>query len=198
MKPGPRYRHRPLPSLYLKEKPIMPDARPNPVALVYQEHQDPDAILRDFATALNKRGFRVVGMVQAGQCADSSLSAILLHNGEQLLLAQDFDPSARGCRLDVNRLEAAGKRVSDALEAGADLLIVNRFGKREREGRGLLFLIERALNADIPVVIAVSSERLADWTTFAGPANANLACERQALDAWWHDVARETSRPAVA
>src|SRR5262249_36779552 len=137
-------------------------------------------------------------MVQAGQCADSSLSAVLLHNGEQLLLAQDFDPSARGCRLDINRLEAAGGRGSDALEGGADLLIVNRFGKRGRRGRGLLFLIERALNADIPVVIAVSSERLPDWTTFAGPASTSLACEQRALEAWWHDVAREPSRPGVA
>ena len=53
--------------------------------------QDPDAILRDFAADLNAHGYRVVGMVQTGQCADSSLSAVLVHSGEVLLLAQpDF------------------------------------------------------------------------------------------------------------
>ena len=53
------------------------DAQCDLAALVYDEHDDPDAILRDFANELNARGFRAVGMVQAGQCADSSLSAVL-------------------------------------------------------------------------------------------------------------------------
>ena len=110
------------------------DAQCDLAALVYDEHQDPDTVLRDFAADLNARGFRAVGMVQAGQCADSSLSALLLHSGEKLALAQDFDPAASGCRLDLGRLQTAGSRIADALQAGADLLIVNRFGKRERDG----------------------------------------------------------------
>ena len=124
------------------------DAQCDLAALVYDDHEDPDAVLRDFAAKLNAHGFRAVGMVQAGQCADSSLSAVLVHNGEKILLAQDFDPCASGCRLDLARLQDAGGRVADALEAGADLLIVNRFGKRERDGKGLAYLIERALEQE--------------------------------------------------
>jgi nucleoside-triphosphatase THEP1 len=166
------------------------DAQCDLAALVYDEHQDPDAALRDFATELSAQGFRVVGMVQAGQCADSSLSVVLLHSGETLLLAQDFDPAASGCRLDVGRLQNAGARIADVLQAGADLLIVNRFGKRERDGRGLGYLIERALEADIPVVIAVSNHRFSDWIKFAGGMSVKLACDRQALEAWWCNVSR--------
>src|ERR1700754_2292297 len=144
------------------------DAQCDLAALVYEGDQDPDAILRGFAADLNACGFRAVGMVQAGQCADSSLSAVLVHNGEKILLAQDFDPSASGCRLDLARLQNAGERVAEALAAGADLLIVNRFGKRERDGKGLGYLVERSLKSDIPVVIAVSSERFSEWIKFAG------------------------------
>jgi nucleoside-triphosphatase THEP1 len=161
-------------------------------ALVYDEHQDPDAVLLDFATSLNTRGYHAIGMVQAGHCADSSLSAVLLHSGEKLLLARDFDPAASGCRLDVDRLQSAGARIANALEAGADLLIVNRFGKRERDGKGLGYLIDRALKADTPVVIAVSNHRFADWISFAGGMTVKLACNRQALDAWWSDVSRDS------
>jgi len=164
-------------------------------ALVYNEHQDPDAVLRAFAADLSARGFRAVGMVQAGQCADSSLSAVLLHSGEKMLLAQDFDPAASGCRLDVGRLQDAGARVAEALKTGADLLIVNRFGKRERDGKGLGYLIERAREADIPVVIAVSSERFADWAKFANGAGVKLACDRDALEAWWRGVSIDRRRP---
>lgn len=164
------------------------DAQCDLAALVYEPHQDPDAVLRGFAADLETFGFRAVGMVQAGQCADSSLSAVLLPGGEKLLLAQDFDPAASGCRLDLARLQHAGERVAEALAEGADLLIVNRFGKRERDGKGLAHLIERALAADIPVVIAVASERFADWIKFADGMSVKLACDRQALDGWWQSV----------
>jgi len=165
------------------------DAQCDLAALVYEADQDPDAVLRNFATDLKARGFRVVGMVQAGQCADSSLSAVLVHTGETLLLAQDFDPAAHGCRLDLGRLRNAGTRIADALESGADLLIINRFGKRESAGQGLGFLIERALDADIPVVIAVSAHRFDDWIKFAGGMTVKLRCDPAALDAWWHGIA---------
>ncbi len=164
------------------------DAQCDLAALVYDEHNDPDAVLRDFAGELNARGFRAVGMVQAGRCADSSLSAVLVHNGEKILLAQDFDPSASGCRLDLERLQNAGERVAEALKAGADLLIVNRFGKRERDGKGLGYLVERARDADIPVVIAVSSQHFEDWIKFADGMSVKLDCDRAALEAWWHRV----------
>jgi nucleoside-triphosphatase THEP1 len=171
------------------------DAQCDLAALVYETHQDPDAILRSFAADLYTRDFRVVGMVQAGQCADSSLSAVLLHNGEKLLLAQDFDPAAQGCRLDLARLQIAGARIADALTHGADLVIINRFGKRERDGKGLSYLIERALDADIPVVIAVGKDRFADWIKFAGGMSVKLDCDRSALDAWWQAVSTQDTSP---
>ena len=169
------------------------DAQCDLAALVYGPDQDPDAVLRAFAADLSARGLRTVGMVQAGQCADSSLSAVLLPSGETLLLAQDFDPAAKGCRLDLARLQNAGERVAEAMAQGADLLIVNRFGKRERDGKGLGYLIERALDADIPVVIAVASDRFNDWVKFAGGMTVKLACDRPALDQWWNDVSTRGS-----
>jgi nucleoside-triphosphatase THEP1 len=164
------------------------DAECDIAALVYDEDQDPDATLRDFATDLNAHGYRAVGMVQTGQCADSSLSAVFLHDGEKLNLAQDFDPDAKGCHLDVDRLHSAGLRIASALEAGADIVIVNRFGKRERDGKGLIYLIERAIDAGLPVVIAVSSRHFAEWIKFADGMTVKLACNKHALEAWWHGV----------
>jgi nucleoside-triphosphatase THEP1 len=170
------------------------DAQCDLAALVYDDDHDPDTVLRGFADDLSAHGYRVVGMVQAGQCADSSLSAVLLPGGEKLMLSQDFNPAARGCRIDLGRLQNAGERIAEALAAGADLLVINRFGKRERDGKGLAFLIERALDADIPVVIAVSAKSFADWIKFAVGMSVKLGCERQALDAWWRNVSVRTTR----
>ena len=97
----------------------MPNATLPPLSMTAIE--DPDAVLRAFAADLNARGFRAVGMVQAGQCADASLSAVLVHNGEVLALAQDATSPASGCKLDLGRLQDAAARVAGAMEAGADL-----------------------------------------------------------------------------
>jgi hypothetical protein len=125
---------------------------------------------------------------------NSSLSAVLVHSGEKLLLAQDFDPRASGCRLDADRLQNAAERIAGALEAGADIMIINRFGKRERDGKGLAYLIERAHAADVPVVIAVSNRNFAEWIKFAGGMSVKLACNRRPLDTWWRKVSARTPR----
>jgi hypothetical protein len=38
------------------------------------------------------------------------------------------------------------------------------------------------------VVIAVSSHHFADWIRFASGMSVKLACNREALDAWWARV----------
>ena len=165
------------------------DAQCDLAALVYEPHQDPDAILREFAADLNGRGHRAVGIVQLGHhCLDASLSAMLVHTGEELQLFQDLGTCSAGCRLDVGQLLDAGEQIAGAIDQGADLLIVNRFGRQEREGKGLAYLVERALSADIPVIIAVPSHRFADWIKFADGMSVKLRCDRESIDAWWHIV----------
>jgi hypothetical protein len=165
------------------------DSQSDLAALVYDKHQDPDQLLRDFAADLNGRGFRAVGIVQLGHhCGNTTLSAMLVHNGEMLSLFQDLGSGATGCRLDVGQLLGAGQQIANAIDSGADLLIVNRFGRQECEGKGLSYLVEHALSADIPVVIAVPQHRFPDWIKFADGMSVKLPCQREALDAWWNAV----------
>jgi uncharacterized protein DUF2478 len=166
------------------------DSQCDLAALVYEQDQEPDEILRDFAADLNRRGYRAVGLVQTGHhCLDTpQLSAMLIHSGEELPLFQDLGACATGCRLDVGQLLDAGARIANAIDHGADVVIVNRFGRQEREGKGLSYLVERALSADIPVVIAVPSHRFADWIKFADGMSVRLRCDREALDTWWQAV----------
>ena len=166
------------------------DSQCDLAALVYERDQDPDRVLHDFASDLNIRGYRAVGLVQTGHhCVDApKLSAMLVHTGEERQLFQNLGAGATGCRLDVGKLLDAGAQIANAIDEGADLVIVNRFGRQEREGKGLSYLIERALSADIPVVIAVPSRRFADWIRFAAGMSVKLHCDRESLDAWWDAV----------
>ena len=69
-----------------------------------------------------------------------------------------------------------------------EFLHVPEIGELERVGKGLSFLVERALSADIPVVIAVPNHRFADWIRFADGMSVKLRCHREALDVWWRAV----------
>lgn len=166
------------------------DSQCDLAALVYERDQDPDQVLREFASDLKARGCRAVGLVQTGHhCTDTrQLSAMLVHSGEELQLFQNLGTCSTGCRLDVGQLLDAGAQIANAIDEGADLVIVNRFGRQEREGKGLSYLVERALSADIPVVIAVPSHRFVDWIRFADGMSVKLRCNRKALDAWWDAV----------
>jgi hypothetical protein len=43
------------------------------------------------------------------------------------------------------------------------------------------------------VVIAVSSERFADWIKFAGGMSVKLACDPTALGQWWNNISMRAS-----
>lgn len=171
------------------------DAQCDLAAIVYERHEDPDALLSAFSAELIASGHRVAGLVQLGQhCSDRrELSARLIHTGEEVGLFQDLGACSRGCRLDVGRLLEAGHKIAGAIDHGADLVIVNRFGRQESEGKGLIDVIERALSADIPVVVAVPVKRFADWIKFSDGMSVKLHCDRPSLQSWWHAVSRRGS-----
>jgi hypothetical protein len=166
------------------------DSQCDIAALVYEQDQDPDEILLAFAADLSSRGQRAVGLVQAGHhCLDDAeLSVVLVHSGKKLQLFQNPGDGATGCRLDAGKLLGASAEVAHAIDHGADVVIVNRFGRQEREGKGLSYLIDLALSADIPVVIAVPNHRFSDWIRFADGMSVKLSCSRDSLDTWWNAV----------
>jgi hypothetical protein len=186
---------RAIPRLVTRRPVVEACESPNDLAaLVYAADDDPDALLRDFVAELTAGGRRVVGLIQHGHQPDATqLSAIMVHTGEGVNLFQDLGVHAAGCRLDVQALTRAGSEIAAAIEEGADLLVINRFGKQEREGKGLLYLIEQALSAGIPVVVAVPDHCLDTWTVFAGDMSVSIAANRDALQDWWRGVASQAA-----
>jgi hypothetical protein len=171
------------------------DAQCDLAAVVYDADDDPDRLISGFAADLRRSGCRPVGVVQLGRdCRsdDQRLGVRLLPDGEVVGLALDDAPSSGGCRLDPDRLAGLSMRLAAAIDDGADLVIINRFGRSEAEGEGLIDLISQALGADIPVLIAVPEQRFAAWIKFSEGMNVRLACRRDALDRWWHTVAGAT------
>jgi hypothetical protein len=90
----------------------------------------------------------------------------ILPDGPVFRISQNLGELATGCRLDSAALEAATTEAA-ARSDGASVLIVNKFGKHEAEGRGFVSMIIDAMERDIPVVIGVNKLNLEAFLSFA-------------------------------
>lgn len=147
---------------------------PTIAALVYTDSSAADEALRDLAIELTGRGVRLAGLVQLNRARPgrSRCDMVLeeIASGELVPISQDRGPLARGCALDIGQLLAAMQLVRAQIEQQPDLLILNKFGKTEAEGGGFRELIAEAMEAGIPVVIAVPWRNIESWRLFTGGA----------------------------
>lgn len=99
-------------------------------------------------------------------------------------ISQFLGPGSRGCRLDASGLETAVAQVERGLTPQTDLLIINKFGKQECDGRGFRPLIGQALSMGIPVLTAVSALNLPRFLEFADGMAVALPDHGDAILNW--------------
>ncbi|MFA6966739.1 DUF2478 domain-containing protein [Bosea sp. (in: a-proteobacteria)] len=163
-------------------------------AIPYTSGFQIDGFMAALATRLKARGLRLGGVVQHndGACEQGCLSMALedLASGHRFPISENRGAASSGCRLDASGLAAAGGALTAALADGADLVIVNKFGRQEMLGQGLRQEIAAALMAGVPLLIAVRHDFLAAWRDFAGDDWTELPGEPERIEAWALSLAR--------
>jgi len=146
-----------------------------------------DDLLAAMARRLGGLGLRLAGVVQSnpGRSDRCACDMVLedLASGRVRRISQDLGAESRACRLDAGALEEMAGLVEAGLTPGLDLLIINRFGKREAEGAGFRTAIVRALDLGIPVLVGLSPDNRPGWDRFSGGMGRVLEGEG-ALDDW--------------
>lgn len=146
-----------------------------------------DAFLAGLALRLQAEGLRMAGTVQINRDSDCGhacdMDLLLLPDGPEVRISQDLGAGSTGCRLDAGALEQA-VAVSRRRLDGADILIVNKFGKHEAEGRGFRELIAEALSLGLPVLTGVNRQNFAAFQTFCGGDAVRLAAEPDTITSW--------------
>jgi hypothetical protein len=79
--------------------------------------------------------------------------------------------------------------VSASLSGGADLLVVNKFGKHEAQGRGFRPVIAAAVEAGIPVIAGLNGLNAAAFADFVGDLVVPLPPHPDALLRWLDAIA---------
>jgi hypothetical protein len=146
-----------------------------------------DALIAEVAARLQAQGARLAGTVQSNhdrpdrRKCDMDLS--VLPDGPTLRISEDRGDLARGCTLDSGALEQTVHEVQMRLD-GAEILIVNKFGKREGEGKGLVPVIAEALGRGMPVLVGVNGLNLAAFLAFAGNETVGLRADLDCIADW--------------
>lgn len=138
-----------------------------------------DACIAAVVAGLQGVGARLAGTVQTNidrtRDHPCDMDLMVLPAGPVLRISQELGPGARGCRLNGGVLEQAVMQAARHL-AGADLLVVNKFGRLEAEGRGFVPLIAEAMERGIPVLVGVNGLNLAAFLGFTDGTARHFTC----------------------
>jgi nucleoside-triphosphatase THEP1 len=170
-------------------------------AIVYRPADDVDSLLARFADGLICRGHQLGGVVQRNTKDDRGLrermEVIDLMTGKAVRICQFLGNGAAACRLNPAGLAEAATAVTRAVEAGVELVIVNKFSKQEASGRGLRAEIADAVMAGFPLLTAVSDNCYDAWKSFTGGFGTTLLCERRIVEDWWEEMSMRAARACI-
>lgn len=147
-----------------------------------------DDLLAEVVRAFEDDGLRLAGTVRT-KPADPSrhpcdMDLRVLPDGPGFRISQPLGRMAKGCRLNGGVIEAIATEV-EARMAGADLLIVNKFGKLETQGRGLCPAIGIAMEMEIPTLVGVNGMNVQDFHAFSDGTAEALRPELSAIRSWF-------------
>lgn len=161
-------------------------------AIAYDRGFDIDRLLVAACERLARRGVRLGGLLQIstggkGGCA-ATVHVVDLRTNTSFDIWEERGPCARGCRLDEGGLAVASQAIDRAIEDRVDLVVMNRFGRAESLGGGLLASLTSAVAAEVPVLTAVRAPYDAAWAQFHGGLGRELSPVLEAIVAWTDDV----------
>lgn len=171
-----------------------PDSSFSLAVIVHAGKGSADAVLLDFARRLSAQGRIVRGLVpgpqaDAHQCATRTVQD--LATGDIYPIGQDLGKQSGACCLDPSALTAAGIVLRRAMEAPADLVIVNRFGIQEAAGEGFCAEFLELITRGYPVLTVVSHTYLPAWREFTGGLATELTADIDALMAWFEQTRKQ-------
>lgn len=147
-----------------------------------------DRLLHAVAMQLRAAGLPLAGAVQTNvernPARKCDMDLHILSGHDVVRISQDLGRLSRGCRLDAAGLERAVGLVGAALAERPALLILNKFGKQEIDGRGFRPLIGEALAEGIPVLTAVNTGNVDAFLGFAADLAEQLPADADAIMAW--------------
>jgi nucleoside-triphosphatase THEP1 len=168
---------------------MLRDLTPGLAAIQHERNFDINGTLRKVVKGLQEKGVMVGGVLQEaefrpnGCCAQ--LNIVDIRTGRTERITKDRGRESRGCKLDPRGLAAISHCITDAIDADVDLVIINKFGRAESEGDGLLSCIADAISAGVPVLTTVREPYVTAWSLYHGGLAIELPPRIDTILQWY-------------
>src|ERR1019366_7318003 len=118
------------------------DLTPTLAAVKYEAGSDINRLIPEVVTDLQARGRLIGGVLQEfearGDPSCLRLKVVDVRTRKAASITQDRGRDAQGCKLDPSGLADISHCITDAIAARVDLMVINKFGRAESEGSGLV------------------------------------------------------------
>lgn len=164
-------------------------------AIANSARQDAQSLLSDAAAGLLDAGFRVVGVLAESNDVEGACSAAFLRDiasGRRFSIQLDAAPAGTTCHLDAAGINEACAGMLPQI-AGADVVLLSKFGKTEALRQGLWEAFSSAISAGKPLLTTVSPKHVEAWTAFA-PEAGWLEPHSCSIEQWWQAAKASASR----
>ncbi|MBL8289004.1 MAG: DUF2478 domain-containing protein [Rubrivivax sp.] len=187
---------------------VPPDDSLRAAAIVDDGSHGVDALLAALVARLRAGGVRVRGLLMTRPAAERGCAATMvlvdIDTQEDYLVSQPLGRNSTSCRADPQGFARASGVLRRAADEAPDLVVVNRFGGLEVEGKGFRAELLELMTRDVPLLTTVGARHVPDWQQFSGGATL-LPADGAAVDAWLRTVlpqrfaapGAEAARPAA-
>lgn len=142
-------------------------------------------VLVAFAGELAAAGVKVRGLIQRH---DPDMQLVDVQSGRRYAITQDLGALSDACRIDPAGFAEASVVLRRALAEGAELVVVNRYGKLEAAGGGLADEMLAVMAEGVPVLTCVGPDQVESWRAFTGDCGVLLPPALDALRQWWFSL----------
>ena len=92
------------------------------------------------------------------------------------------------CGLDVSALAETSDIIRNAINDRLDLVVVEKFGELEQNGKGLIDEILQTIVEGIPLLISVPEAAVPVWQDRSGELGSVLPFTEEAFRQWWQNL----------
>jgi len=160
-------------------------------AAVYKPDTGDRMALLKFVDKLKALNIRVGGVLQEALFNSEGeivgLDAVDVSTNRRIPISRPTKNDEE-CGLDVSALAGTTGIIRNAIDERFDLVVVEKFGELEQNGKGLIDEILQTIAEGIPLLIAVPEAALPLWQERSGELGSVIAFSEAAFQQWWQSV----------
>lgn len=159
--------------------------------ILHDKGENGEEVLAAVVAAVVAEGVRVGGLYQRTATYPSGrtrMDLVEVRSGIGHEISQDLGTGSTACCLDAGALVGASALLRRDLDAGVDLLVVNKFAGLEVDGAGMAPDAFEALAGGIPVLTCLSYRYRDRFAAISGGLGTFLPPDADAVRAWVRGV----------